>query len=147
MKHGIFSNIDIRHRIQHTATGTISLAVVLLLITDVGVLSNMECVDAVMSALVASAVVDSAARDDGHVRAVRDIKVVVYKVCHAGNADNYRDIDFLTLCIAVDIDIDARLIRFLLNLNMLTVTVADGCSVLAQVESAFLGKSVVVDDL
>ena len=30
---------------------------------------------------------------------------------------------------------------------MFTVTVTDGCSVLAQIESALLGKSVVIDDL
>ena len=34
----------------------------------------------------------------------------------------------------------------LLDINMLTVPVADGSSVLTQVESAFLRKSIVIDD-
>ena len=118
----------------------------LFLITDVRILSNMKGVDPVMSALIASAVVDPAARNDRNVRSVRDIKVVVYKVCHTGNTDDHRNIDLLTLCIAINIDIDSRLIRLLLDLDMLTVTVADGRSVLAQVESALLRKSVVIDD-
>ena len=113
---------------------------------NIGILSNMKGVDPVMSALIAAAVVDPAARNDRNVRSVRDIKVVVYKVCHAGNADDHRDVNFLALCIAINIDIDPRLVRLLLDLNMLTVTVADGRSVLAQVESALLGKSVVIDD-
>ena len=119
----------------------------LFLITDVRILSNMKGVDPVMSALIASAVVDPAARNDRNVRAVCDIEIIVYKVCHAGNADDHRDVNFLALCIAINIDIDPRLVRLLLDLNMLTVTGADGRSVLAQIESALLGKSVVIDDL
>ena len=92
----------------------------LFLITDVRILSNMKGMDPVMSALIASAVVDPAARNDRNVRAVCDIEIIVYKVCHAGNADDHRDVNFLALCIAINIDIDARLVRLLLDLNMFT---------------------------
>ena len=106
----------------------------------------MEGVDPVMTALIAAAVVDPASRNDRHVRAICDVKIIVYKIRHTGNADNDRNIDLLTLCLAVDIDIDPRLVRLLFDLDVLTVPVADGSSVLTQVESAFLGKSIVIDD-
>ena len=95
---------------------------------------------------VHTTVMDTTSGYDRNIAVLSDIEIIVYKVCHAGNADDHRDVNFLALCIAINIDIDARLVRLLLDLNMLTVTVADGRSVLAQIESALLGKSVVIDD-
>lgn len=43
----------------------------------------MEGMDAVVSALVAAAVVDSAACHNPYICAILHIEIVVYKVCHA----------------------------------------------------------------
>ena len=59
----------------------------LFLVAHVGIFSYMKRMNAVMTALIAAAIVDPASRNDRHVRAICDVKIIIYKIRHAGNAD------------------------------------------------------------
>ena len=85
----------------------------------------MEGMDAVVSALVAAAVVDSAACHNPYICTILHIEIVVYKVCHARFAEYYRDIDSLSIRLAINININAGLVRLFLYLDVLAVSVAD----------------------
>ena len=84
---------------------------------------------------------DPASRNDRHVRAICDVKIIIYKIRHAGNADDNRDKYFFTFRLAIDQNINARLILFFADFDMLTVTVAERNAVLAEIVCPFLLKS------
>lgn len=66
-----------------------------------------------MPAVVAAAVVNTAARYNRNIGAVRNVEIIVNKIRHTGNADDNRDKYFFALRLAVDQNINARLILFL----------------------------------
>lgn len=72
----------------------------------------MKRMDTVVPAVVAAAVVDTAARYNRNIGAVRNVEIIVNKVRHAGNADDNRDKYFFTFRLAIDQNINARLILF-----------------------------------
>ena len=113
----------------------------LFFITDIGILSYMEGMNTIMTALIATAVVDAAACHDGHIRTIRDIEIIINQIRHAGNTDYNRDEHFFTLCITVNQDIDPRLIFFLTDLDVLAVSMTDRYAILAKIISTFLRKS------
>ena len=84
---------------------------------------------------------DTAARYNRNIGAVRNVEIIVNKVRHAGNADDNRDKYFFTFRLAIDQNINARLILFFADFDMLTVTVAERNAVLAEIVCPFLLKS------
>ena len=72
-------------------TDLVSLTVMLFLVAHVGIFSNMERMDTVVPAVVAAAVVDTAARYNRNIGAVRNVEIIVNKIRHARNADDHRD--------------------------------------------------------
>ena len=88
----------------------VAFAVMLFDIADPGVFLHIEGVDAVVLRVATAAVVDAAARDDGHVGAFADVEIVVHKVCQAGLADDDRDVHALIFGAGLDVDVDAGLI-------------------------------------
>ena len=62
----------------------------------------MKRMDTVVPAVVAAAVVDTAARYNRNIGAVRNVEIIVNKVRHAGNADDNRDKYFFTFRLAID---------------------------------------------
>ena len=137
----ILSQFNIGHGIQDPAAGAVSLAVMLLFITHIGIFSHMEGMDPVMAALITAAVVDPAAGDDRHICSIFNIKVIVYQIRHSGNTHHHRNINLLRNGRSINKNIDARLVFFLLYLDMFTVPVTKRDSVLAEIESSALSKS------
>ena len=144
-KYSVVFQEDPGHRVQHSRAGPLSLAVMFLLIAHIGALSYMEGMDPVMAALVASAVVDAAASHDGHIRALRDIEVVVDDIGHTGGIYHHRDVHLLSPGGSVNIYVDPVLVLFLPDLHVLAVSVAEGDPVIPEIEGAFLLKTGAVD--
>ena len=113
----------------------------LFLVAHVGIFSYMERMDTIVPAVVAAAVVNAAARYNRNIGAVRNVEIIVNKIRHAGNADDNRDKYFFALRLAVDQNINARLILFFADFDMFTVTVAERNAVLAEIVCPFLLKS------
>ena len=137
----IFPKFNIGYRIQDPASGSISFAVMLLFIMNIGIFSNMEGVNAIVTAFIASAVVDSAACNNIHVCTVFHIKIIVNQVCHAGYAHYNRDENLLSLCLSINKNIDSRLVFFFPDFDVLTVAMTDGNAILAQIVCTFLLKT------
>ena len=94
-----------------------------------------------MAALVAAAVVDAAAGHNGDVRSVGDVEVIVHDIHHTGGAHHHRDMHLLALCIPVYIHIYTGIVFLFLYLDVLRAAVAQGDSVLPEIERALLFKS------
>ena len=101
----------------------------LFLVAHVGIFSYMKRMDTVVPAVVAAA------------GAIRNVEIIVNKVRHTGNADDNRDKYFFTFRLAIDQNINAWLILFFADFDMLTVTVAERNAVLAEIIRPFLLKS------
>ena len=113
----------------------------LFLVAHVGIFSYMERMDTVVPAVVAAAVVNAAARYNRNIGAVRNVEIIVNKIRHTGNADDNRDKYFFAFCLAVNQNINARLILFFADFDMFTVTVAERNAVLTEIIRPFLRKS------
>ena len=113
----------------------------LLFVTDIRTFSYMERVYPVMAALIASAVMNPAARDNRHLCAPGNIEIIVDLILHTGSVHHNRNMHLLSLRLFVYENIDPLLIFLLLNLNMLTVSVAKRDSVVPEVECPFLPES------
>ena len=100
---------DVRRGIHHVLAAALARAVVLFDIPYAGVFADVKGMDAAVLARRLSAVVDAAARDDEHVRAVLDIKVVIDLFLIICLGDDDGDVDALPLRLARDEDIDPRL--------------------------------------
>ena len=55
----------------------------LLLIAHIGSLSHVERVDSFVTALIAAAVMNPAARNNGHLRTLCDIEVIIDLILHS----------------------------------------------------------------
>ena len=88
---------------------------------NIGILSNMKGMNAIMAALITAAVMDAAACHDRNIRAIRNIEIIINQIGHSGNADHHWNKNSLSFCIAINQDIDARLIFFFADPDMLTV--------------------------
>ena len=75
------------------------------------------------------------------------IKIIVDNVGHSGGGDNHRNVYRLPICILVNINVNSLPVFFFTDLDMLTVTVADGDSVFPEIESSLLFKSFSVDHM
>ena len=74
-----------------------------------------------MLGVAGAAVVDAAARDNGHVRALADKEVVVDQIVEAGLAQDDRNVDVFALGEGRDADVDAGLVGLGDNLDVLGV--------------------------
>ena len=101
----------------------------------------MEGVDAIMTAFVAAAVVDSTACHNGHIRSVCHIKIVVHQIRHSGHTEHYRNKYLLSLGLSVNENVDAGLVSFLFDFDMLAVPVAECNSILTEIVGSLLDKS------
>jgi len=144
--------IDDGLRVQDPLAAAFALAVVLFDIVDLRIFADVEGVDAVVLGVAVAAVVDAAARDDGHVRALADKEVVVDQIVEAGLAQDDRNVDVFALGEGRDADVDAVLVGLGDDLDVLGVlaelllpveadvdrTVGDGDHVGDGLQDAFL---------
>ncbi len=144
-KYRILIQINLRDRIQHLGAGSFSFPVMLLLIADVRALTHMEGMYPVMAALVTPAVVDSAPRNNRHIRAVSDIKIIIDHIHHPGGVHHHRNMHLLPLRLTVYENINSLFFFLLLNLHMLAVAMAERNAVMTQVKRALLLESCAVN--
>ena len=113
--------IDDGLRVQDALAGAGALAVVLFDVVYLRVFADIEGVDTVMLGVAVAAVVDAAARDDGHIRALADKEVVIDHVVKAGSAQDDRNVDVFAPGEGRDPDVDAVLVGLGDDLDMLGV--------------------------
>ena len=101
--------------------------------------------DTVMAAFIASAVMDSASGNNGHIRPLSDIKVIINHVPHSGSIHHHWNVHLFPLRLTVYENVNALFTFLLLNLNMLTVTMTERNTVMPQVKRALLFKSCAVN--
>ena len=89
-----------------------------------------------MLGVAVAAVVDAAARDDGHVRALADKEVVVDQIVEAGLAQDDRNVDVFALGEGRDADVDAVLVGLGDDLDVLGVLAERLLSVETDVDRA-----------
>ena len=99
-----------------------------------------------MLAVAVAAVVDTAARDDGHVRAFTDKEVVIDHVGKAGLRQDDRDVHGLVLRERRDADVDAVLVGLGLDDDMLGIAAEGLLPVGADVDRALAGALHVRDN-
>ena len=107
----------------------------------------MECMNAVMPALLVPVIVNAASCHDQDICTVLDIKVIIDHICDTGSRNNHRYMHCLTFCLPADKDINPGLVLLLYDADVLTVAVTYCLSVLTQVISTFLYKPLAVDSL
>ena len=106
-------------------------------IVDLRIFADVEGVDAVVLGVAVAAVVDAAARDDGHVRALADKEVVVDQIVEAGLAQDDRNVDVFGL--GDDLDVLGVLAELLLPVEAdVDRAVGDGDHVGDGLQDAFL---------
>ena len=92
----------------------------LFFITDIGILSYMEGMNTIMTALIAAAVVDAAAGHYGDFRTRLHIKIVVNHIRYAGFCDNHGNMYRFPFGVGADYHVNAGMTVFsLFNLDML----------------------------
>ena len=92
-----------------------------LAVSDICTFSHEKRVHTIVLAVGMSVIVDPAACDYHDVRSVCNVEVIVYLVCKACRIEDYRDMDFLSVRIAVDVDVDPRLVLLFHDLYVLAV--------------------------
>ena len=97
--------------VHHLLAPAVPLAVVLFHVAQAGVFVQPEGVDAVMLGVPAAAVVDAAARDDGHIAVRPDVEIVVHQILQPGAADDDRNVYALVFGARLDENVNARLVR------------------------------------
>ena len=101
--------------IHDAFAGTVSFAVVLFNVADVGVLADFEGMYAVVCAGFVAGVVDAASRNDQHVAVFADDEVVVDHFGQTGLRDENGDVYAFILGAGLDDDVDARFVGFGFN--------------------------------
>ena len=119
----------------------------LLDILHAGVFADVKRVDAVVLAVAVAAVVDAAARDDRHVRALADEKVIIDHVLKAGLRQNHGNVHGFVLCARRNADVDAVLIGFRLDGDVLAVAAKGLLPVRADVHCALARALHIGNDL
>ena len=132
--------------VEDALAAAFALAVVLFDIFDPGVFAHIKGVDAVVLAVAAAAVVDAAAGDDGHVRALAHIKIVIDHVPEAALGQHHRNMDRFVLRARRDADVDAVLVGLGLDDDMLRVAAEGLFAVGADIHCALSRALHVGDD-
>ena len=107
---GALVQVDDGLGVEDALAGALALAVVLLVVADLGVFAHVEGVDAVVLGGVTAGVVDAAAGDDVHVAVLADVEVVVDRLGEAGLGEDHGNVDRLLLGAGSDVDVDAGLV-------------------------------------
>ena len=107
---GAFLHVDYGGGVHHVLSPSVALAVVALHIAHPGIFAHIEGVDSVVTGLLYTAVVDTAAGYDGHIAALAYKKVVVHHVLQAALAEDHGDMDRFVLRARLDENINAVLI-------------------------------------
>ncbi len=102
---GSFLLIDLGHRVQDALALSVAGSVVFLHVADMRVLPHVETVDAVMLAVLVSAVVDAAPGDDDHVRVLADEEIVVDRFLQSAFGHDDRDMNAFMLGARFDPDL------------------------------------------
>lgn len=97
-------------------------------------------------ALPPAAVVDAAAGDDGHVRALANVEIVVHQIGQAGLAQDDGDVYALVFGERADVNVDAGLVVLGHDVNVGGGVAARQLAIGADVVSAY-GQAVQVGDL
>ena len=113
----------------------------LLFITDIAAGSDMKGMNAVMAAVVAAAVMDSASGHNRHIRTIFHIEIIVYFIGHPRCINDHRNMDKLTIRISADDHINSELVLFTLNLNMFRIPMTKRIAIVSQVKGTLLLKS------
>ena len=100
-------------------------------ITYVAVFFYVKCVDSIMAAFIATAVVNSTACNNRYICSFFYIKIIINHIGHSCGVYNDRNMYFFSICLTININVDARLILLFLNFDMLAVTVAEGNSIVS----------------
>lgn len=124
----ILTHINLRYRVENLAAGAVSFSVVVLDILHIGIFADMESMNTIVTGFAASFTVDTAAGNDGDIRAVFYIEIVVNNI-KTGFGHNNRNMHLFILCFTADSNIDARKVGFLHNSNMAAVTMTDSHTV------------------
>ena len=132
--------------VHHLLAAAVALAVVLFHVAQLGVFGQIEGVDAVVLGVAAAAVVDAAAGDDGHVRALADVEIVVHQIGQAGLAQDNGNVHALVFCERADVNVDAGLVVLGHDVNVGGGIAARQLAIGADVVSAY-GQAVQVGDL
>ena len=109
-------------------------------ILDLRVFADIEGMNAVMLAVAATAIMDAAARHDGYLRTLSDKEVVINHIMKAALGQNDRNMDGFVLCTRRNADIDAVLIRFGFDYDMLGITAKCLFTVGTDIDGAFAGS-------
>ena len=126
-------NFNIGLGVNHPSAGALACANVLFNIDGPGVFSDEKPVDAVVPRLLFPFGMDAAAGNNGNVGAFADVKIVVDQVVYPALGDAGRDIGRLSFGPRRHDDIDARLVRFRLNANILRGPATGAQTVLSDV--------------
>ena len=105
-------------------------------VADTGVLLHKKAVYAVVLGFLHSAVMDAAARDNRHIRALPDIKIVVNDLGKPALTDNNGDMDALVFGAGPNDDINSGLVRLGDDIDMLRRRAAGRIPICANVVSA-----------
>ena len=137
-KYRVLLQINLRHRIQHLCTCSFAFSVMLLFITHIRALPYMEGMNPIMPALVAATVMNTAACDNRHICTLVNVEVVVNHIMHPGRIHHYRYMHLFSLRLSVYENVNPLLIFFLLNLDMLAVSMTECDAVMPKIERSLL---------
>ena len=113
-----FLHIYLGDRIEDSLAGSVAFAVVLFDVANLGVLTDIEAVNAVMLGIHTAAVADAASRDDDDVAVLAYVEIVIDDVVEAALTKDNRNMNALVLCAGFDVDIDARTVLFGYDLDI-----------------------------
>ena len=88
-----------------------------------------------MAAFIATAVVNSTACNNRYICSFFYIKIIINHIGHSCGVYNDRNMYFFSICLTININVDARLILLFLNFDMLAVTVAEGNSIVLKLNA------------
>ena len=135
---GALFQIDNGLGVHDAATGAVAVTVVLFRVFHMGVLTYIEGVDTVMTAVLPAAVVDAAAGHDVHIAVFTDVEVIVDQFLNTGLGDDDGNVALFALGPILDADVNAGFAVGLAgDLDVLRGLPAVAAGVLANVEGAY----------
>ena len=118
----------------------------LLFIAHIGAPSDVKGVNTVMAGLVTAGIVNSASGHNHHFRPLFHIEIIVDNIGHPGSY-HHRNMYLFTLCLFVNVNINALPVFLGADFDVFAVPVAQGTAVVAHIVRTFLLKSRPVNHL
>ena len=116
-KYGILAKINFCDRVEDSCSCSFAFSVMFLHITYVAVFFYVKCVDSIMAAFIATAVVNSTACNNRYICSFFYIKIIINHIGHSCGIYNDWNMYFFAICLSININIDARLVLLLLWLQ------------------------------